>query len=742
MRPDVLRGGEAIGVTGVRLLTHGLLYASLAACCVLVLVAVGQPIFTDDLWWHLALGAAYADQGPWLDGDPLLFTAAGAPTPSSWLADLGLFAWLQASGFNGLRLLHVGLVASIGVLVWSSVRRLGGSVRAASLVSTAVLLCSSYRLFQLRPHLLSIVMALLLYRLLLEADRPPRVWQILGASLLLCVWANLHAGFVLGPILIAVSLLSLWLAGPLRLPEARARDRARARGLLAALVLGGAATLLNPTGWEAHLVSLSGAGEMAGQGSVIDEWRATSLLTLPVANLPPSPLVWCLSWFLLLTTVVAVPVAFRRWRTRTGMPSAAEIDPVRLGLALAGVALMLWAVRFLWLSIFPLLLLVVLLRSLPSGDFRGSTRLSVALALLSLLLLPGFLRHGDWPMISNAISGRWQDYAVPYPAAKYHGHAAWLMGDAGLEGNLFARYSDGGFLGYWLAPGIRSITNGSLNATPASFRDFLLLRERRGSEAHPDFLALLDARGVDLFLGSGLPTEGKANRPPAYTTAHLEQAAGWVPIFRNLRSALYLRRNPRNASNLEQISAHYAEVGVPFDPRRGFDPARVIQEAPDWARSKGLIPSDFRALQLRAQSGPRAQRVVALDRLAGLYLLLGLSESARAADTALLEMSPRHLDALRRQVWLGLRAARQRDLRKLPGLAKRLASESRGGVLDQTLTEAAAHLAAGGRFSDPVLPRISAMTRSQGRALMAGVAYPSPRSRRRLESARALPAGP
>ena len=45
--------------------------------------------------------------------------------------------------------------------------------------------------------------------------RSPLGWAV-AAAVLLGVWANLHAGFVLGPGLLAVSLLALLLAAPLR----------------------------------------------------------------------------------------------------------------------------------------------------------------------------------------------------------------------------------------------------------------------------------------------------------------------------------------------------------------------------------------------------------------------------------------------------------------------------------------------------------------------------------------------
>ena len=54
-------------------LGHGA--AALAAA--LVLFAVGQPLFTDDAWWHLALGRAFAEQRAVARGGPAAVRATG-----------------------------------------------------------------------------------------------------------------------------------------------------------------------------------------------------------------------------------------------------------------------------------------------------------------------------------------------------------------------------------------------------------------------------------------------------------------------------------------------------------------------------------------------------------------------------------------------------------------------------------------------------------------------------------------
>ena len=162
-RVDSLRG-PALGWTGaLQLSAHG----AALVCCGLVLVAVGQPIFSDDLWWHLALGAAYLREGPWLAADPLLFTALAAPPPTSFLADAGLHLVWALSGFRGLRFFHLTLVIAILGLAWSCLRGAGRNRAAASVLTAVFAAFSAYRLVQLRPELGTVLATLLLYQLLL-----------------------------------------------------------------------------------------------------------------------------------------------------------------------------------------------------------------------------------------------------------------------------------------------------------------------------------------------------------------------------------------------------------------------------------------------------------------------------------------------------------------------------------------------------------------------------------------------
>jgi len=619
----------------------------------LLLYAAGRPIFTDDLWLHLSLGQAYAAQGPWLNGDPTLFTAVGPPDPASWLADLAIYALQRSAGFMGLRVAHVASVVAILALAWSCLRRASGSRLMASLGTSVFVVLAAYRLFQLRPELATIFATLALYRLLLEHGAPPSRRQLALAALLCALWVNLHAGFLLGPVWIGVAAVGLAAAIPLRPERWRAGDRARAIGLGVAAGVTLAATLLNPAGPSALAVFFRAGGASPALDVVIDEWRSVSPFQLPVADLPPSPLAWGLACGLLVLTPLAALAARRHWRRTDGEPSA-SIDPALIVLAVASLASLLYAVRFLWLGIFPLLLLARTARILEAR--RPLLRLAAA-ATAAIALVPAFVSLGDWPFLAGGI--RSVSYRDPYDARKNFAHAVWFLRDAGLSGHVYSFYNTGGFFGYWLAPDLEVFINGTLNVPPDVMTAYQRI-EQGGGEGQQNALSeILDRYDVDVFVGTGLPTIPLPNRPRHSTLYLLERAPGWTLVFRSLRSAVYLRANERNRKNLDRIAAYYASQNVPFDPEAGFDTEHVIREQRDWALRRGLLPRDYVSLvRASAGLGSRPTNAAMLEPLASSFAALSLYERALELDRRALVLDADHVSARRRMVWSLLRLDR------------------------------------------------------------------------------------
>jgi hypothetical protein len=162
---------------------------------------------------------------------------------------------------------------------------------------------------------------------------------------------------------------------------------------------------------------------------------------------------------------------------------------------------------------------------------------------------------------------------------------------------------------------------------------------------------LLDRHEIDVFFATGVPAIPRANHPARYTTTHLEATPGWLPVFRCVDGAVYLRQDDRNRANLERVAAYYARERVPFDARRGFDVAAVVRESPSWASAHGILPADWRELDAAARSSTPAESGPAQGRIATIYALLGLYEQAASLDRERLKQSPRALPPARRRVW-------------------------------------------------------------------------------------------
>ena len=637
--------------------------AALAVLGALLLLVSGQPLFTDDAWLHLALGEAYAAQGPWLDADPLLATSLGPPTPAAWLFDLILHLTHRTFGFEGLRVLHVGIVAIVIVLVWRAMRRASDDPLLAHLGTALFLVLAAYRLIQLRPHLFTILAVLLLYGIAFQGCRRLSLRDVATIALLCAVWVNMHAAFLLGPILLTAGGLGLVAARPIRGIEQRDDDLRRAGWLFMSALVGGIATFLNPAGSAPHLAYVVAGNATPSLGRVADEWPPVDLMAWPPVDLPPSWLSWVILWCLVLGTLSGFVWILLAWsRARRGVepldPSPPSFDPALLALAVVGCALPLVAVRFLWLGLLPLVAFCDGARrsgelSAPHPEIRRWTAAAIMVAVV-----PAFLLIGPWPMIRAGLPSSWAGYRQPYHAGKYHANLVWMIHDAELEGTLFTDYHIASFAGRHLSPRVKSLVNGTLNVTPDVIAANLPLRLRRGELAGERFVDLLDRHEVDLFVGIRLPRFSMSARPWFHTTAHLERTEGWLTVFRNLNGAVYLRADDRNQANLERVVAYYEAQGIPFDPAVGFDVARAITTNRAWATGHGIVPRNFDRLTAAAHGSDRELRAFARPRLASIYATLGLYERALEIDLVDLEYTGVPMQTRRRVVWSLLRLGR------------------------------------------------------------------------------------
>lgn len=197
-----------------------------------------------DLYLQLFSGRFITEHG-FVSHDPFPTIGQGRPwLNQQWLSELSFYAAARWVGITGVTILYAALLAAPLAIVLYCIRRKG----AAMLIATTALYV---------PGLLAIVhpraagftlLAFCVLVAILLAAYLPRAgiaggrtrWALIGVPLLFGVWANLHAGFIAGLLLIGLTTVGLTADRWRGIPDAIARHRVALlalTGLLAAVMV-------------------------------------------------------------------------------------------------------------------------------------------------------------------------------------------------------------------------------------------------------------------------------------------------------------------------------------------------------------------------------------------------------------------------------------------------------------------------------------------------------------------------
>ena len=203
-----------------------------------------------DLWWHLRTGQEIVATHHVLHRDIFSYTRFGQPwIAHEWLSEVLLFLLFRAAGWTGLIVASALLISATFLLLYRQCRGqpyLSGLVVALGAVATIPS-------WGVRPQMLSLLLAAVFLGLLAKTEHrgPGQLRFLWWMPPLLLLWVNLHGGFLLGPVLIALTLagwsLEAWLG--LR-PWAEACVRLRQLG--AVLVVCLLVVPLNPNGLQIY----------------------------------------------------------------------------------------------------------------------------------------------------------------------------------------------------------------------------------------------------------------------------------------------------------------------------------------------------------------------------------------------------------------------------------------------------------------------------------------------------------
>lgn len=208
------------------------------------------PLQNPDIFWHLSAGRFIALYRAVPHQETFSFTFSGAPWYDfEWLTQLLYYGLYVLAGMPGLWLMKVALLAACGFVTLRTVKlyALGERWELAALVTwSAGALTHS----DARPDLFSMLGVAVLLWMLERRRLQHEKWslpQFAALLALFALWANLHAGFAFG-----LMLLGFYWAGAAVFKASG--DGGRPRELSAGLAFAVAGTLFNPYGFGPYRV--------------------------------------------------------------------------------------------------------------------------------------------------------------------------------------------------------------------------------------------------------------------------------------------------------------------------------------------------------------------------------------------------------------------------------------------------------------------------------------------------------
>lgn len=227
---------------------NSLLRYSPAVVLLAILIADSNRHTDPDLWSHIRFGQTFIANGHLVHRDPYSYSVPGAPWHDyEWLAEVVMAFVYNVAGVLGLKLWKLVCTALTVIFIADSEAETGASFST----QLSVLLLAALGLvlqMQLRPQMFTFVLLGALLALLTR-DNYRRRAPLWLAVPLMALWANLHAGWVIG-----IATLAVYTAGVTIYDLAGGVGFRRGLRVGAITVGGLLATLLNPYGgalWRA-----------------------------------------------------------------------------------------------------------------------------------------------------------------------------------------------------------------------------------------------------------------------------------------------------------------------------------------------------------------------------------------------------------------------------------------------------------------------------------------------------------
>jgi hypothetical protein len=451
-------------------------------CCAGLFGAM-RPSPDPDSWWHLATGRWIIDHATIPRVDPFSWIADGKSwVAHEWASEVlfsSIDSWFGPAGL----LIAQGLAVGAGLFVLrSALRRVVSNEWIVAIGLIAALYASSL-MWSLRPHLISFVLVAVFLETLVayrggRADR--RIWILVPVTIL---WANLHAGFLSG-------IMLVWVFAIVGGVERR-KDAGR---LLLVAALATAAGALTPAGPEIYVFSIY----LARVSNQVAEWQPPGIR---------DPLAFTVTLLVLGTPAL---LAFTRKRC----------DAALLTTALVFGFLALGAIRNVWLAgllVIPALTVALEGTAWIPGPGPSSSHETRTLNLARVIVLVGGLFFA-FSVLSGTESTLRAEAPFPKAAAEEL---------ATLEpGRMANPYDWGGYL-IWKLPDFPVSADGRADLYGETILEDIQKLER----LEPGWRAFLDDRDVKYVLW-------QEDRPLAQALRLLDD---WTLVYEDREAVLFQR---------------------------------------------------------------------------------------------------------------------------------------------------------------------------------------------------------
>ena len=509
-----------------------------------------------DTWWHLKTGEYIVQQHKLPVPDPFSWaTYTGKPAypgeettryfnlTHEWLSQILLYGSYAAGGFRGLILMRaLWLTAFCAIAGLIAYRRTGGFYRSLGVAFASV--CVLRNFVADRPQYVTYVF-LAVTILILESRK--RLWLL---PPLFLIWANCHAGFIMGWVVMGAYCAESLYRRVRGKPEP---DERRLWALcLGAIAISG----VNPNVF--NVIPVLRYYRQSPLQSIIWEWQMpkywevspfTILLygsaVLLLLNFRKSRPV---DWFLLLVFGASSLMATRNifltglWGPILIATYLPKWDDRRTSAANWAVAAGLAAVSFYYLSF--LFSLVVLAIIAATVFLIAARKYPIAAeGLVGALLIAG---------IAFQIYGK---YGFQFRGAmwKYPVRAADFLLEHHIKGRIFNTYGQGGYLIWRLWPEQQVFLDGrALNETV--YQDANRITMNADAVGGKTGEQLLKDYGIDVIVMDCFETvSGHAYYLPAALADPSQKE--WKLVYQDIHDVIYMRNPPPDVKPLESLDA-------------------------------------------------------------------------------------------------------------------------------------------------------------------------------------------